>query len=104
MKKVPRPSYDLEEIKRLLQNEATRTITRSSRRDAVKLRYADDEEMVNRVLKIIPIEFSHSMISKDRPILNQDVYITCDGIIYLYIKLQKSLTGKGVIVSFKEDT
>jgi len=31
----------------------------------------------------------------------QDVYRTNDGNVGIYIKLQKSLDGKGVIISFK---
>ncbi len=100
---MKKPSYDLEEIKTLLQGTKTRIVTRSSRQGAVKLGYADDDEMVNRVLKISSKEFFKTMPAEKCPILNQDVYYTYDGTKKIYIKLQKnSLTGKGVIVSFKE--
>jgi hypothetical protein len=36
------------------------------------------------------------------PGLWQDVYRTSDGPIELYIKIQKSNDGKGVIIQFKE--
>jgi motility quorum-sensing regulator/GCU-specific mRNA interferase toxin len=98
---MKKPSYELEEIKELLQEIGTRIITKSSRQDAVKLGYADDAEMVNRILKITSKDFFKTMPAEKSPFF-QDVYYTWDGTKKIYIKLQKSLTGKGVIISFKE--
>jgi len=100
MKKTP--SYDLEEIKELLQKEETRIVSQRDRHEAVKLGYADDEEMVKRVLRLTPAEFHKSMSSTIYSNLKQDVYYTRDQSRELYIKLQISFNGKGVIISFKE--
>jgi motility quorum-sensing regulator/GCU-specific mRNA interferase toxin len=99
MKKVA--SYDLEEIKDLLKKEESRIIRRRDRQEAVRLGYADDDAMVNRVLKLVSSEFYKTMPS-DKTVLMQDVYYTYDGSIKIYIKLQVSLDGKGVVISFKE--
>ena len=102
MNKVPTPTYDLEELKELLKKEETRIIMERDRIEAVRLGYADDEEMVNRVLKLQPQEFSKTMPSKKFSNLMQDVYYTRDKTRNLYIKLQISFNGRGVIISFKE--
>lgn len=99
MKKTP--TYDLDELKELLQDEETRIISLDDIKEAVSLGYADDDEMVARVLKLKPKEFYKSMPAKKFQKLWQDVYYTYDGSTKLYIKLQKSFNGKGVIVSFK---
>jgi len=100
MKKVP--TYDLEQLKELLKKEESRIITRRDRKEAVKLGYADDGDMVNRVLKLRPEEFHKTMPAEKFPSLMQDVYYTFDNSIKLYIKLQISYSGKGVIIAFKE--
>jgi motility quorum-sensing regulator/GCU-specific mRNA interferase toxin len=100
MKKVP--SYDLDEIKELLKSEDTRIVSRRDRLEAVRLGYADDEEMVRRVLKLTDSDFHKTMPSIIYPSMMQDVYYTRDGATRLYIKLQISFNGKGVIISFKE--
>ena len=103
MKKVP--TYDLEEIKELLKKEETRIITRRDRLEAVRLGYADADEMVKRVLKLVPSEFHKTMCSDKIPNLMHDVYYTDDRCRTLYIKLQIQFNGKdwkGVIISFKE--
>lgn len=97
-----RPSYDLEEIKKLLAKEESRIVMQRDRQEAVRLGYADDEEMVSRVLKLRSEEFHKTMPSEKFSNLKQDVYYTSDGKILLYIKLQISFNGKGVIISFKE--
>lgn len=99
------PTYDLEEIKELLKKEETCVVKRRDRQEAVRLGYADDDDMVKRVLKLVPSEFKKTMPSKKIANLMQDVYNTCDGSRTLYIKLQIIFNGKewkGVIVSFKE--
>jgi hypothetical protein len=95
------PTYKLYELQMLLQNEATRIITASSRKTAVSLGYADGDDMVARVLKLKRNEFFKSMPADVNPGLWQDVYITKDGTTEIYIKLQKSKDDKGIIISFK---
>lgn len=95
------PTYDLEELKELLKEES-RIVMQRDRQEAVRLGYADDEEMVNRVLKLRSEEFHKTMPSKKYSNLMQDVYYTHDKTKVLYIKLQISFNGKGVIITFKE--
>jgi len=98
-----RPSYDLEKLKKLLMKPECRQIMDRDRREAVRLGYADDEDMVNRVLKLHPDEF-HKTMPSEYHFTNsmQDVYYTNDGMRVLYIKLSMSFNGKAIIVSFKE--
>lgn len=96
------PTYDLDEIKDLLRNEETRAISDRDRVEAVKLGYADDNEMVARVLKLSSNEFYKTMESRTYSSSMQDVYFTYDGNKRIYIKLQISFNGKGCIISFKE--
>jgi hypothetical protein len=93
--------YDLYEIKDLLNDPEKRIITRVSRINAVELGYASDSDMVDRINSLRVDEIYKSMESKKCPGLWQDVYITNDGSIELYIKLQKSIDDKGVIIQFK---
>jgi motility quorum-sensing regulator/GCU-specific mRNA interferase toxin len=65
------------------------------------LGYFDDESMVARVLLVTSREFYKSMTTHGNSKIWQDVYRTNDGNMGIYIKLQKSLDGKGVIISFK---
>lgn len=98
------PTYSLEELKHLLRNPASRIVRRRDRALAASLGYADDEEMVARVLRLYADEFYKTMESTDVPGLWQDVYKTDEGNgTRLYIKLQ-ICAGAGVIISFKEDT
>jgi len=97
------PTYNLEELKKLLRKPECRQIMQRDRREAVRLGYADDEEMVDRVLKLRSDEFRKTMQSKYHfTDSKQDVYKTRDGERILYIKLSKSFNGKAIIVSFKE--
>jgi len=100
--KAKKPAHDLDELKECLRKPDTRIITQRDRREAARLGYADDEEMVARVLMLSPSEFHKSMPSKQFLNLYQDVYYTFDGSTKLYIKIQMSFNGKGVIISFKE--
>lgn len=96
------PTYDLEELKRLLADSDTRIICKRDRAEAASLGYADDDEMVDRVNRLRCDELHKSMEAEKFPGLWQDVYKTDEGNgDMLYIKLQKSYDGKGVIVSFK---
>ena len=96
-----KPHYGLDALKMLLLHESTRIVTRSGRQGAATLGYFDDESMVTRVLLLVSREFYKSMTSYGNSTIWQDVYRTNDGNVGIYIKLQKSLDGKGVIISFK---
>lgn len=104
MDKYGQAHYDLEEIKGLLDDPRNRIITRSSRRGAVSLGYASDDDMVFVVKKLKKSDIFKTMQARNAPGLWQDVYHTNDKDVDLYIKLQKSACGKGVIISFKEKT
>jgi motility quorum-sensing regulator/GCU-specific mRNA interferase toxin len=84
-----------------LLHESTRIVTRSGRQGAATLGYFDDESMVARVLRLASREFYKSMTTHSSSKIWQDVYRTDDGNVGIYIKLQKSLDGKGVVISFK---
>ena len=104
MFKKEEPSYNLAKLQELLKREESRVITKSARQAAVSLGYADDEDMVRMVLRLIPLDFYKTMPA-DKSVLMQDVYHTYDKSknLHLYIKLQLSFSGKnGIIISFKE--
>ncbi|MBC7961953.1 MAG: type II toxin-antitoxin system MqsR family toxin [Steroidobacteraceae bacterium] len=96
-----KPHYGLDALKMLLLHESTRIVTRSGRLGAAMLGYFDDEAMVSRVIRLVPREFYKSMTTYGNSRIWQDVYRTKDGNVGIYVKLQKSLDGKGVIISFK---
>ena len=93
--------YGLDTLRLLLLHESTRIVTRSGRQGAATLGYFDDESMVARVLRLASREFYKSMTTYGNTKIWQDVYRTNDGNVGIYIKLQKTLGGKGVIISFK---
>lgn len=101
---VKYPTYSLEEIKQLLKNPDTRIIRRRDRLIAASLGYADDDDMVARIIRMTSDEFYKTMEAEEVPGLWQDVYKTSerDG-TRLYIKLQIH-AGSGVVISFKPDT
>ncbi len=94
--------YDLDEIKELLKSSETRFITRRSFREAQSLGYCSPEEVIKRVMQVQRNEFCKTMTKDDDHTLWQDVYKTDDDEVRLYIKLQKSHDGKGVIISFHQ--
>lgn len=57
--------------------------------------------MVARVIRLEAREFYKSMTTHADTKIWQDVYRTNDPEAGIYIKLQQSLDGKGVIISFK---
>lgn len=85
----------------LLLHESSRIVTRSGRHGAAMLGYFDAEAMVARVMRLASREFYKSMTTHGDSRIWQDVYRTNDGEVGIYIKLQKSQDGKGVIISFK---
>ena len=96
-----KPHYCLDALKMLLIHEPTRIITRSGRQGAAMLGYFDGDAMIDRVIQLEGHEFYKSMTAYGNSQIWQDVYRTCDADVGIYIKLQKALDGKGVIISFK---
>ena len=96
------PFYDLQELKMLLKTPKTRHITFSSFQTAVEIGFASHKEMVDVVLKLVPADFHKTMPSEKIEGTFHDVYRKNIKGITIYIKLQKSLQGKGVIISFKK--
>ncbi len=96
-----KPHYGLDALKMLLLHESSRIVTRSGRQGAATLGYFDDEAIVARVLRLASREFYKSMTSHGNSKIWQDVYRTNDGGAGIYIKLQKSMDSKGVVISFK---
>ncbi|WP_175530264.1 type II toxin-antitoxin system MqsR family toxin [Desulfobacula phenolica] len=94
-------TYDLYEIQDLLKTPGSRIITRECYRNAVSLGYSSEEEIVNRVLQLRPSDLYKTMEAESKPGLWQDVYHSNEGSITLYIKLQLSFNGKGVVIQFK---
>jgi len=100
-----KPHYLLTQLQELLEDERTRIITRTCKREAAQVGYIDDEMIVERVQRLTRKEFDKSMTAYGNPKLWQDVYKSDDGERSLYIKLQLAVTGeKTVIIQFKTDT
>ena len=95
-------SYDLYEIQELLRNPESRVITRECFSNAVSLGYSSEEEIVNRVLQLKSTEIDKTMESDLKPGLWQDVYHSSEGLMILYIKLQKWPNGDGVVIQLKK--
>lgn len=105
--KILPPTYNLNELKKLLSDASTRIITRRDRKEAADLGYPSDDEMVARIIRLRATEFYKTMECEDTHFagLWQDVYKTLEPCgIRLYIKLQKNDDGDGVLIAFKKDT
>lgn len=98
---MPIPHYNLDELKRLIGNAETVHITSSSIRGAMEIDYSKTE-IVDAVLSLEQKEFCKTMEAKKIQGLWQDVYQPTRKGIKLYIKLQKSTDGNGVVISFKK--
>ena len=72
--------------------------------NASSVRIIGREEIVARLLKLQPNEIYKTMTADLKPGLWQDVYKTQEAGTPLYIKLQKSYDGKGVVIQLKRDT
>lgn len=92
---------DLAELQDLLRDSRRAHITRSAFNGAVSVGYASWGEIIARVLRLKKDEIYKTMRARNIPGLWQDVYRTEDAGFSLYIKLQKSRDGEGVIISFK---
>lgn len=100
-KSISKPTYELSTIQELLDNPRTQIITDLAYCAAVSLGYAGKEEIVEVVKRITFNDFYKTMEAEKRPGLWQDVYRINDRGILLYVKLQLSADGKGVVIQFK---
>ena len=99
---IRKPHYDLVKLKRLIENEQTRHLTKESIRGGSEVGFSETE-MVEIVLSLENQNFYKSMPVIFNESLWQDVYKKTVNGVKLYIKLQKSPTNEGVIISFKRD-
>lgn len=97
-------TYNLYELQTLLRNPATRIVTATAEQNASSVGIIGKEEIVARVLQLRPDEIYKTMKADLMRGLWQDVYKTQEAEIPLYVKLQKSYDGKGVVIQLKRDT
>lgn len=96
-----KPAYDLHELQRLIgQGPISSSITRTAKRGAAALGLGD-EDIVDAVLELTSMHFYKSMEAEQQPGLWQDVYHLDYLGVQLYIKLQISADGRGVVVQYK---
>ncbi len=96
-------TYNLYELQRLLRNPATGIVTAEAEINASSLGIVGKEEIVAIILRLRPDEIYKTMPAKKKSGLWQDVYKTMEANNALYIKLQKSYNGKGVVIQLKRD-
>jgi motility quorum-sensing regulator/GCU-specific mRNA interferase toxin len=96
-------TYDLDKLKALLQNKATRVITGEARRNAAQLGFLTDKEIIEQCLALKGKDIYKTMTTHYDHALWQDVYKKICREHPCYIKLQKSYDGKAVIIQFKMD-
>lgn len=99
--------YDLRRLLELVSAPATRHITVRARKNAVECGYATDSALVAEVLTLRNADLQKSMTSERDHAIWQDVYkvwrahpLRPDRQQKLYIKLQESPDGTGVVISF----
>ena len=100
-----KPHYNLEEIKELLDDEATRRITEQAIDGAVALGYMTVDAMLDVVNRLQRKHLWKSMTVHGNSKLWQDVYMITDEDNDLYIKIQIIVVeGKiAKLVQFKRD-
>lgn len=96
-----KPSYDLDELKELIKDENTTSITYNSRQGAYEAGFSWTE-IRETVLSLRSGDFYKTMPAKRYDNVWQDVYKPCRNGIKLYVKLQKSPNDKCVGISFKK--
>ncbi|MCP3922847.1 MAG: hypothetical protein GY714_09705 [Desulfobacterales bacterium] len=94
--------YDLNKIKKLLENPETRDFTESCLDDAEDLGYPTEIDIIMVIEKLTNEHFSETVESFKNSNLMQDVYRIRDRNNDLYIKLQINSNGDGVVISFHE--
>jgi motility quorum-sensing regulator/GCU-specific mRNA interferase toxin len=98
-----KPTYDLELVQQLVgQGPLSRLITSAARRGARECGFMATGTIVDAVLALSPANFYKTMEAERCPGLWQDVYHSGFFGVDLYIKLQISPQGIGVVVQFKE--
>ena len=107
MEHLGKAHYDLELIKKLLQDKDKRIITYTAKQSAFTLGYNNPDAIVERVCKLRSNEIYKTMTTDADTTLWQDVYHSVDtkadgSCVKLYIKIQIEKNGNGVIISFKE--
>jgi motility quorum-sensing regulator/GCU-specific mRNA interferase toxin len=92
--------YSLQSIKDLI-SQSQYFITRTARVDYINLGL-DDEEVIEIIMSLVNKDLYKSMTSYNDNKIWQDVYYKNVDNLELYIKLQ--ITGKAIVISFKEQT
>jgi hypothetical protein len=96
------PTYDLEEVQRLVgQGPISCSVSRVAL-DAGRLLGFTYAGIIEAVLELRPTDFYKTMPSAQVPGTWQDVYHLRSGGTILYIKLQINSNGNAVIIQFKE--
>lgn len=95
------PTYDLEEIQRLVGQGPLSSVITTAARDGASAVRMTDEHVVDAVLALKRANFYKTMESVERPGLWQDVYHLEYRNTWLYIKLQLLRDGRAVVVQFK---
>lgn len=96
-----KPTYDLQQLQQLIgQGELSRIVTKAAREGATECGLAVPD-IVAAVLELRPSDLHKTMESEKCPGLWQDVYHLRFHGVDLYIKLQRSPAGLGVVVQFK---
>ena len=101
MEHFGRAHYSLTELQALVRAPESRVITRSAHQGAVEAGMAGEEEIVECVCGLLVREIYKTMTTHFDNTLWQDVYRTRRNGVDLYVKLQKSPGGQGVVISFK---
>ena len=94
------PTYSLADLQRRAASGAY-VVTRSAYAGAGLLGF-DESDVLRCLLGMTPGDFYKTMESVERPGLWQDVYRPVYSGEELYVKLQLSLVGRTVVISFKE--
>jgi motility quorum-sensing regulator/GCU-specific mRNA interferase toxin len=98
-----KPTYDLELVQQLVgQGPLSRLITSAARRGARECGFTSTGAIVDAILALSSANFYKTMVAERFPGLWQDVYHSAFHGVDLYIKLQISPEGVGVVVQFKE--
>lgn len=91
--------YSLDSIKQMIVHQELRRITSKAFQDAYSLGL-NEEDIVETVLKLKPVNLHKSMTVDGNHTIWQDVYYIKNFEIDLYVKLQ--INEKSVVISFKE--
>lgn len=92
--------YSLQSIKDLI-NQSQYFITRTARVDYINLGF-DDEDVIEIIMSLVNQDLYKSMTTYSDNKIWQDVYYKNVDDLELYIKFQ--ITGKAIVISFKERT